>query len=284
MFDELKAYERFAECLNFTRAAEHLLISQPALHVKIRKLAEHYGAPLYLKDGRNILLTEAGERLLVFARDALAAERRIREELSGDAGLSQVTLVAGAGSYLYLLGPPIQRFSLRFGGKLQLLTANREDSLRALRSGKADLGVTVLLDTPPDLQGRLLKEVEALVVIPRQHSLAGRKSVTIEDLADVPLIVPAAGKPFRKSLERCFEERGESMPLALEADGWELMLHFAQLGLGAAVVNGCCRIPSECVGVPFVDLPPSRYYLLRRRGQARASEWTQRLYEELTSL
>ena len=71
MFDDLEAYERFAESLNFTRAAEQLLISQPALHVKIKKLADHYGVPLYQRDGRNILLTEAGERLLVFARDAL---------------------------------------------------------------------------------------------------------------------------------------------------------------------------------------------------------------------
>ena len=99
MFDDLEAYERFAESLNFTRAAEQLLISQPALHVKIKKLADHYGVPLYQRDGRNILLTEAGERLLVFARDALAAERRIREELSGDTGHSQVTLAAGASGF-----------------------------------------------------------------------------------------------------------------------------------------------------------------------------------------
>ena len=284
MFNDLEAYVRFAECLNFTRAAEQLLISQPALHVKIRKLADHYGAPLYLKEGRNILLTEAGERLLVFARDAVAAERRIREELSGDPGHSQVTLVAGAGSYLYLLGPPIQKFSRRFGGSLKLLTANREEALHALRSGKADLAVTVLLYAPLDLESRLLKEVDALAVFPQQHSLADQKRVTTEDLAEVSLIAPPAGKPLREALQRCFEERGMSMPVALEADGWELMMHFVRLGLGVTVVNGCCRIPPGCVGVPFDDLPPSRYYLLRRRGQRRKSGWAQRLYEELKIL
>lgn len=284
MFDDLEAYERFAESLNFTRAAEQLLISQPALHVKIKKLADHYGVPLYQRDGRNILLTEAGERLLVFARDALAAERRIREELSGDTGHSQVTLAAGAGAYLYLLGPPIRRFSRRFDGSFKLLTADREESLQALRSGKADLAVTVLVDAPHDLEGRLLKEVDALAVLPQKHPLASREKVTTEDLVEEPIIAPSAGKPFRQALQKCFEERGAELPVALEADGWELMMHFVQLGLGTTVVNGCCRIPRGCVGVPFADLPPSRYYLLRRRGRRTTNTWAQRLYEELKGL
>ena len=74
------------------------------------------------------------------------------------------------------------------------------------------------------------------------------------------------------------------LPVALEADGWELMMHFVQLGLGATVVNGCCRIPRGCVGVPFVDLAPSRYYLLRRRGLRLINTWAQRLYLELKGL
>ena len=164
------------------------------------------------------------------------------------------------------------------------MTADREESLQALRSGKADLAVTVLVDAPHDLEGRLLKEVDALAVLPQKHPLASREKVTTEDLVEEPIIAPSAGKPFRQALQKCFEERGAELPVALEADGWELMMHFVQLGLGTTVVNGCCRIPRGCVGVPFADLPPSRYYLLRRRGRRTTNTWAQRLYEELKGL
>jgi DNA-binding transcriptional LysR family regulator len=67
--DRLRAFAAFAEHLNFTTAAAQLRISQPALHVKIRKLGAALGVELYERHGRGLVLTEAGQRLAEFARD-----------------------------------------------------------------------------------------------------------------------------------------------------------------------------------------------------------------------
>ena len=66
--DELAAFVVFSECLNFTRAAERLEISQPALHVKIKKLGEELRVPLYVKDRRRLYLTRQGEEVARFGR------------------------------------------------------------------------------------------------------------------------------------------------------------------------------------------------------------------------
>ncbi|MEJ2229481.1 MAG: LysR family transcriptional regulator [Alphaproteobacteria bacterium] len=67
--DWLQAFLTFSQSMNFTRAAEMLNISQPALHVKIGKLAEWLGQPLYRKEGRNLVLTPVGERVSAYARE-----------------------------------------------------------------------------------------------------------------------------------------------------------------------------------------------------------------------
>src|SRR5258707_11714533 len=78
--DALHAFEVFAEHRNFTTAAAVLRISQPSLHVKIRKLAKGLGIQLYERDGRRLVLTAAGERLAAFAADGA---RRADDFLQG---------------------------------------------------------------------------------------------------------------------------------------------------------------------------------------------------------
>ena len=67
--EDLQAFAVFAEHRNFTRAAEELHVSQPALHTRIRKLEQRLGTTLYVKHGRNLKLTDAGERLAAFANE-----------------------------------------------------------------------------------------------------------------------------------------------------------------------------------------------------------------------
>ena len=108
--DELEAFEAFAETLNFTKAAEKLAISQPALHVKIQKISKDLGQALYTKKGRNLHLTSQGVQLAKYARESLRREADFRSSLQGRAPSQPVSLSAGAGAYLYLLGPALQQF------------------------------------------------------------------------------------------------------------------------------------------------------------------------------
>src|SRR5689334_4049098 len=142
--DALAAFAVFAEHLNFTRAAERLRISQPALHVKIGKLARELGRPLYHRVGRRLVLTPDGEAVARFAR---AHDERLAQfltEFAGAAPRRPVVLAAGQGAYLYLLGDTIRAVLAEEPTRLRLLTCDHRQMLAAVRTGQAQLGVSVL--------------------------------------------------------------------------------------------------------------------------------------------
>jgi len=96
--------------LSFTRAAAELHISQPALHVQVRKLGDEVGRPLYRRSGRALVLTREGEQVAAFAREIRERGAAMLEQVRGEAASSPVVLAAGHGAFVYLLGPAIRRF------------------------------------------------------------------------------------------------------------------------------------------------------------------------------
>ena len=118
--DTLQAFVEFSHSMNFTRAAEALSISQPALHTKIRRLGEELGVPLYGKQGRRLHLTEQGREVVRFAREL----QQYVDEFVDQLAVPSLTLAAGAGSLLYLLGGAIRAFREEQPTELKLLTAD----------------------------------------------------------------------------------------------------------------------------------------------------------------
>jgi DNA-binding transcriptional LysR family regulator len=263
--DWLEAFIVFAEHANFTRAAKALHLSQPALHVQIAKLSEALGVPLYVRRGRLLELTREGTRLLAFARETRERSSEFVSHLSGDGSDEPVVLCAGEGAYLYLLGDAVREFSKRHTAPLRLLTRERVGTLDAIRSGEAHLGVAVVDGVPDDIEVQDLCEVEQVVVVPQRHPLAIKRAVHVKNLAGARLILPPEGRPHRAMLSRAFQAANVPWHVAAEASGWELMVHFAALGIGLTVVNDFCRIPKGMVGRPVRDLPRVRYSLLSRR-------------------
>ena len=80
------------------------------------------------------------------------------------------------------------------------------------------------------------------------------------------MIVPPSGSPHRTMLTQLFGH--ETLRVAVEASGWELMLQFASYGIGAAIVNDFCTVPKGLAAVPLADAPAITYYAFRRRGVA----------------
>ncbi|MCB9765051.1 MAG: LysR family transcriptional regulator [Alphaproteobacteria bacterium] len=276
--DHLDAFAVFARHLNFTHAAKALHLSQPALHAQVNQLAEDLGVPLYRRVGRGLELTAEGERLAAFARQQRRVHAAMRAELVGRSAALPVTLAAGEGAYLYLLGPGLQRFRDTCDSPLQLLTLDRAGCLEAVRLGRAQLAVTALDRVPRDLTGVRVARIGAAIAAPADHPLAGLKAVHPADLEGARLVVPPEGAPLRAAVERALA--GVDWTVAVEARGWPLTLRFAALGLGVAVVNGFVSPPEGVVLRPFVGLPTVDYQLLRRRG-AELFGGTQALWEAL---
>ncbi|OLF19157.1 LysR family transcriptional regulator [Actinophytocola xanthii] len=262
--DALASFAVFAEHLNFTRSAEELRISQPALHVKVNKLAESLGRPLYRRQGRVLTLTREGEVVARFARELDVRVATFLAEVRGTAPTRPLVLAAGEGAYLYLLGDLV-RDILRGRDDdrrppLKLINCDRARMLGAVRSGRADLGVGVLETLPDDLHTTLLASYPATLVMPADHPLASRRRLTLADLDGHALVLPPSSRPHRVAVERALRDADVDWVLAIEAEGWPLTLHFVSLGVGLAVVNGCVRPTPGLVAREITGLPSAPYY------------------------
>ncbi|MCX4243304.1 LysR family transcriptional regulator [Paraliomyxa miuraensis] len=260
----LEAFAVFGEHLNFTHAAKALHLSQPALHAQIRRLSETLGVPLYGREGRRLRLTAEGEEVLRFARQTRERSAAFVERLRTGHSRQPLVLAAGEGALLYLLGDAVRAFTARGPAPLRLLTRDLEGTLASLRRGEAHVGVAVIDPVPDDLRGTLLAEIPQALVLPRQHPLARRRTIPVSALSELPLVLPPEGRPQREALARALAREGGRLRPAVEATGWELAIHFVGLGLGFAVVNGCCRLPPGLVGRVVPGLPRVRYQVLHR--------------------
>ncbi|MGB3437347.1 MAG: LysR family transcriptional regulator [Actinophytocola sp.] len=253
--DALMAFAVFADHLNFTRAAEVLHISQPALHVKVSKLAATVGRPLYRRAGRTLTLTAEGEAVARFARDLDKRMSVFLDEVRATERVRPLTLAAGEGAYLYLLGDVIRTFR-----PLQLINRDSTRMLTAVRTGRADLGVGVLEAVPDDVTAVLLASYPQTLMLPATHPLAEHPELTVRDLDGLPLVLPPANRPHRKTVERALRSAEVDWTLAIEAEGWPLTLHFVALGVGLSIVNGCVHPPAGFTSRTITDLPRIPYY------------------------
>ncbi|HEX6095551.1 MAG TPA: LysR family transcriptional regulator [Thermoanaerobaculia bacterium] len=267
-FDALHAFSVFARTRNFTRAAEALHISQPALHVKIAKLGTALGVALYRRRGRELELTDAGQQVARFGSETRASVDEFVARLRGVEPHEPVVLAAGEGALLYLLAPAIREWQRqRPAAPLRILSRDREATLEAVRSGEAHVGVAVLEAAPDDLQAPLLARAGSIVAMPSRHPLARRRELQPADLKGAPMIVPPAGRPHREAFSRAMLERDLPWTVAVEVSGWPLMLELARSGVGLAVVNSTCVLPRGVVGRPLRGVPAVHYRLLYSRGR-----------------
>lgn len=255
-YEHLFAFVAFAEDRNFTRAAARLHLSQPALHVQIKKLGAAVGRPLYARVGRELVLTPEGERLAAYGREIRERGDLVLGELRGERAVGPTVLAAGQGAFRYLLGPAIRRF--RHPLTVRVLAG--PEAIEAVRSARAHVGV-VAATVPPD-GAATLRAVGQHVILPATHRLADRRALTARDLAGEAIVVAPAGSAHRTMVEQYLG--AVEWTRAVEVTGWELMVHFARLGLGLAIVNDFCEAPRGMAAVRLAGAPSITYHVIAR--------------------
>lgn len=259
--DALQAFSVFAEHLSFTTASTALHISQPSLHVKIKKLGSSLGVVLYERDGRGLRLTEDGRRLAAFAADS---RRRLDDFLAElRAGRAPVTIAAGRGTVRWVVADALRSLA-RAGREVRVVTAGRDDALAALTTGRADLAVVAFDPPPAALPATEIAVHAQVLMIDARHPLATHDRLRLRDLDDLELVAPPAGRAHRRALDRARIDAGVDWRITAEVDGWDLLVHLALLGFGGTIVNGCVEVPDGLVAVPVIDLPAVRYWAVWR--------------------
>src|SRR5579872_4623408 len=266
--DAIQSFAVFAESRNFSAAAGLLHISQPALHVKVRRLSEMLGFPLYRRVGRKLELTRQGEDVARYGRELLTRTDGFVQLLRTGRNRQPIPLAAGTGAYLYLLGTAIQKFLQSRERQLRLLTLDRDAAIEAIRAGEAHLAVAPLETIDQDIEANPITTVGQVLVLPRRHPLAAKKSIRLADLAGSRIIVPPTGRPHREMVARILQSANVDWEIAVEASGWQLMIQFVHMGMGVALVNGYCHIPRGLVAIPVPELPGHKFHVFHLRREA----------------
>jgi DNA-binding transcriptional LysR family regulator len=268
----LRAFAAFAEDVNLSRTAKRLHLSQPAVHAQLRRLSEELGVALYRRVGRGLALTAAGTEVAAFARELDGRTSDLVARLRGEQRDSAMTLAAGSGALLYVIGEGLRAFTRARTTRIDLLTLDALAAVDAVRSGAAHVGVAAAAD-PHGLNVSKLTAVEQVLVVRRDHPLAKRRRVTLADLDGERLVLPPPGRPHRIVVEAALRAHGATCTVGAVARGWELAVKLVELGFGAAIVNGCCQLPSGLVARPLRALAAVEYVAFARPGaRAEAQE------------
>ena len=238
----LRYFVAVAQELSFTRAAARLGTAQPSLSQQIIQLERHVGTPLLARTKRTVRLTPAGRIFFREAQDILARSERATA-LAADAGrghareLSIGMMPAVETTILPKLLPLLERRLPKVRIALHSL-GSYGDQLARLRSHAIDLAFLWGPLDEPDLVVNHLYSERLVVVLPAGHRLAGSKKVTVQQLADVPCIVPAerASPPLRAVIAELFTHARAPLRPRPDADNVLGHLNMVRAGLGFAIL------------------------------------------------
>jgi DNA-binding transcriptional LysR family regulator len=238
---QLRYLVALAEERNFTRAAEHEHIAQPALSQQIRRLEQEAGVALVERTTRRVALTEAGELLAVRARRILAELDAATADLQALSGLQTGHVLIGA---IHTMGPvdlsiALGTFHERHPGvELTVREESSEELAELLRVDELDLAflsVTERIESH-GLGFHPLVTEELVAIVPRHHRLGGRRRVRMAELAGERFIAFRKGARLRELLIAAGHAAGFEPEIALESNESELIRRLVARGLGVAIV------------------------------------------------
>lgn len=271
---QLKVFESVARHLNYTRAAQELFLTQPAVSMQVKQLEESLGVALFEQLGKRIHLTEAGREVLGYARTITQQLDELDGVLNHIKGLSGGKLrISVATTANYFIPTLLGTFSRRHPGvTVSLDVTNRETLLQQLSENTVDL---VIMGQPPaelDAEADAFMENPLVIVAPPDHPLARKKKIPLARLQEETFLVREPGSGTRVAMERFFAERKMHLKTGMEVGSNEAIKQSVQAGLGLGLLSRA-TIEQELtlkrlVVLDVADFPIMRHwYLVHRRGK-----------------
>jgi DNA-binding transcriptional LysR family regulator len=223
----------------FNKAARVLGITQPAVTQRVRRLEQAVGLPLFHRNGRRVVLTEAGQTLEAFAARIFHLVDAAADALQGAAALETGHLKIGASrtAGAYYVSELLDRFKRAHPGvRVSLSVGNSQVILAGIVDFTLHAGLIAGRPDDPQLRSRPLIRDRMLVVLPPDHRLARKAVVEIRDLRGCPLILREPGSTTRRVIERAFQAQGLGIDPAMELESNEAIKSAVADGLGVAIM------------------------------------------------
>jgi LysR family transcriptional regulator, low CO2-responsive transcriptional regulator len=238
-YDQLASFLEVAKLHSFSRAAEKIYRTQPAISAQVRLLEQECGEKLFDRSGKKVLLTPAGEILLRYAEKLLAMQK---EALQAIAELNQsprgkLYIGANEATCLYVLPKTFAHFKQLY--PLVQISIYRNFShkiMQKVQEGAIDLGIVTLPQPTSNMEVIPVFKDEVQVVVPKNHPLAKNRMVTVQELAQFPLILPKTGHT-RVVIDRLLREHRDKLQVSMELASVETQKKFVGAGLGISLLS-----------------------------------------------
>src|SRR6202795_3783605 len=270
---ELLVFVTVAKEGSFSRAAERLYRTQPAVSLSIRKLEDSLGQPLFVRGARPVRLTDAGVMLREYAERLLNLREEVKKGLQELEALKRGELSLGVNeSSIHALLPALSSFRAAHPGvQVRLHRMFSRDIPHEVVNYRLDLGAVSFIPRDAQLQATEILKDELTLVVPPKHPLAKRKEVDVTDLENESFVAHSVESPFRRRVIELFGRNRTTLNMPIEMPTIESIKRFVQMGMGVAIVPRMCvaweidRGWMKEVKVRQLNLP-RHVYLVSRRG------------------
>lgn len=261
-YAQLKAFHAVAANGGFSRAAESLALTQPAVSDHIRKLEEAYGSELFLRRRGGVELTPFARKLYAVTERMFEAEAEALELLSRARVLEEGSLGIGADAATHVL-PLIRRFRERYPKiGLRLVAGNSAQLLGKLDRFEIDFAVIAGAPPQQDYHARLLRDDAISAFTAATHSFAKRSEITFAEFVQQPVVLREEGSVTRTLLLDELARRALSLGNVMEIESREAAREAVASGLGVGIISTAEIVPD-----------PRLHSLRFSDWNARMSEW-----------
>ncbi len=241
-FHQLHIFYAVARRGSFSRAAESLEITQPAVSIQVQELEKSLGMTLFHRRTRGLQLTEAGETVFGYAQRIFSLSAEMREAIEDIQGLRAGHLTLGASTTPgeYILPVAIGHFRRRHPGvRVELKISNTRTIVSQILQRELDLG---MIGNRPETGGEELETStyvmdQIVLVAGASHPLASRKRVSLAEVMEEGLVVREQGSATRETAEGCFASLGVQPRIAIELGSNQAVKLAAEAGVGVGVIS-----------------------------------------------
>lgn len=229
---QLRAFHAVARTRSFSKAADLLGLTQPAVSVQVKALESAHGVRLFRRQGGEAVLTETGRDLFDLTRQMVLAEEQIGEFLTDTAALEAGSLsLAADGPHVAL--DVVSAFMQRYPRlRVSVRLGNTETTVQHLLEQRADAAIVANPRPDPRLFTLPIHRRGMLALLPRDHPLAARGRLTLREIADYPVILRETGSTTRRLLEDAVRRLDITLSPALELGSREAVREAVARGLG----------------------------------------------------
>ena len=258
-FQQLRIIQEAVRChFNLTEVANALFTSQSGVSKHIKDLEDELGVELFVRRGKRFLgLTEPGKEVVEIVKRMLLDANNIRHLAAqfSQSDQGQLCVATTHTQARYALPPIVSQFKAAFPKvRLVLYEASPSEIVAMLLSGEADIGIaTEALADVTELITFPFYEWHHAVIVPESHPLAATRPLTLEAIAEYPLVTYHEGFTGRSRLDAAFSQAGLAPDIVLSALDADVIKTYVELGLGVGIIAAMAYHPAKDTGLRLLD-------------------------------